>query len=203
MRFYKFLKVIIKAVFFSLFRVKVIGRENLDFEGKMIVYSNHRHALDPAFTHCLLDRMPRYMAKKEAFDNKFLAWVITKLGAFPVDREHTDLVSIKTAFKILNDGGILGIFPEGRRSTDGKMGEFLPGAAMIAVRSKSPMLPVYISRRIKPFCRTYIVIGKPFDIREKMQDVSAGNPEEIIDATKIIRDEIIKLKESLEAECPR
>ncbi len=200
---YKFLKVIVKAIFFSLFRVKIIGKENLKFEGKMIIYSNHVAAIDPFFIHCMLDRMPRFMAKKEIFQNKLIAWVVTKLGAFPVDRDNADMNSIKTAFRVLNNGEILGIFPEGRRTTDGKMGKFLPGAAMIALRANAPMLPMYISRRMKPFCRTYFIVGKPFYIKDKLEDAKLSNPESVIDATDLIKGEVLQLKEQADKLCQK
>ena len=200
---YKFLKVIVKAIFFSLFRVKIIGKENLKFEGKMIIYSIHVAAIDPFFIHCMLDRMPRFMAKKEIFQNKLIAWVVTKLGAFPVDRDNADMNSIKTAFRVLNNGEILGIFPEGRRTTDGKMGKFLPGAAMIALRANAPMLPMYISRRMKPFCRTYFIVGKPFYIKDKLEDAKLSNPESVIDATDLIKGEVLKLKEQADKLCQK
>ena len=165
--------------------MKIIGKENLKFEGKMIIYSNHVAAIDPFFIHCMLDRMPRFMAKKEIFQNKLIAWVVTKLGAFPVDRDNADMNSIKTAFRVLNNGEILGIFPEGRRTTDGKRGKFLPVAAMIALRANAPMLPMYISRRMKPFCRTYFIVGKPFY------------------ATDLIKGEVLKLKEQADKLCQK
>ena len=101
---------------------------------------------------------------------------------------------------MLSEGHILGIFPEGRRTTDGKMGPFMPGAAMIAVRTNAPMIPIYISRRMKPFCRTYFVVGKPFYVREKLTDASDVH-DTAAEATRIVRDEIIKLKEQFESEC--
>ena len=203
--FYKAFKVFIKAIFFTLFRVKIVGKENTDIKGKFIVYSNHRSAIDPVFIHCMLKRKPRFMGKKEAFRNRFFAWVITGLGAFPVDRDHADMTAIKTAFKILNDGEVLGIFPEGKRSTDGNMGEFLSGAAMMAVRAKAPMLPVYISRKAKPFCRLRVIVGKPYDMRERLEQIAGETSysDSVAVATKIMRDEVIALKEGFEKGCLR
>lgn len=199
---YKFFRAIVKGIFFPLFRVKVIGKENLEFEGKMVIYSNHTAAIDPFFIHCMLKRMPHYMAKIELFKNPLFAKIITKLGAFPVDRDHTDMQAVKNAFKILNSGEILGIFPEGKRSLDGKIGEFHTGAAMIALRAKSPMLPIYISRRMKPFCRTYFVVGKPFYVQDKLDEaVNNANTSSVEDATKAIRQEIFNLKEQFESGC--
>ena len=198
--FYKALKVVVRAIFFTLFRVKIIGKENLKIEGKAIMYANHVAAIDPIFLHCMVDRMPRFMGKQEAFKNPLLRWIITRLGAFPVDREHTDLKAVKTAFRVLSEGHILGIFPEGRRTTDGKMGPFMPGAAMIAVRTNAPMIPIYISRRMKLFCRTYFVVGKPFYVRDRLTGVTDAH-DTAAEATRIVRDEIIKLKEQFESEC--
>lgn len=200
---YRFLKVIVRAIFFSIFRVKIIGKENLNFSGKMIIYSNHVAAIDPIFIHCMLDRMPKFMAKKELFKNKFVAWLITKLGAFPVDRGHTDMNAIKSAFRVLNNGEILGIFPEGRRTTDGNMGKFMPGAALIALRANAPMLPMYISRRMKPFCRTYFIVGKPFYVKDKLESAKLSDPDSMIDATEVIKREIYLLKDQADKLCQK
>ena len=158
---YKFLKVIVKAIFFSLFRVKIIGKENLKFEGKMIIYSNHVAAIDPFFIHCMLDRMPRFMAKKEIFQNKLIAWVVTKLGAFPVDRDNADMNSIKTAFRVLNNGEILGIFPEGTRSNSQELLPFHNGPVTLAHRQKVPIVPFGRTKKVGLWGKICVSIGEP------------------------------------------
>ena len=198
---YKILKAIVKPIFFALFRIKVVGKENARYEGKMIMYSNHVSAIDPVFTHCLVNVMPHYMAKKEIFQNRFVIWLVTKLGAFPVDRSGADMASIKTAFRILKDGGTLGIFPEGMRSKTGQMGPFLPGAAMLAVRANAPALPVYISGKERLFRRTYIMVGAPFNVKQRVEEANSEGADAVSLAGSIMREEIVKLKEQYEALC--
>lgn len=162
--FYRCLKAVVKPLFFLLFRVKLIGKENGRFDGKMIVYSNHCSNLDPIFMHLAVKPKVHFMAKKELFKNPLLRWLIVSLGAFPIDRGAGDTEAIKSAFKILKRGDTLGIFPEGTRSKTGKLGKFQSGAALIAIRTKSPLLPVYIRGKFRIFHRNYIVIGEPVDM---------------------------------------
>ncbi|MCI7125204.1 MAG: 1-acyl-sn-glycerol-3-phosphate acyltransferase [Agathobaculum sp.] len=143
------------------FGFKVRGRENIP-AGGCVVCPNHVQLSDPPLAAAALGhKVPlRLMAKKELFEKKWLAWLIAALGAFPVDRGGADITAIKTALASVKEGKKLIIFPEGTRSTG--EGEAKKGAAMLAVKSRAPILPMYISENKSFRCGVQIVIGKPF-----------------------------------------
>lgn len=95
------------------FRLRKFGRENIPKEGPAILVCNHLRMMDTA---CIIAFSPRkvcFMAKKELFENPFLRAVLTSIGTFPISRGEADLSGIRTALRILKEGGLLCIFPEG------------------------------------------------------------------------------------------
>lgn len=142
------------------FHVK--GRENIP-EGGCVVCPNHVQNLDPPFAAVgITNKYPvRLMAKKELFEKKqWFARLISALGAFPVDRAGTDITAIKTALGAVKLGQKLIIFPQGTR--DAKEGETKKGAAMLAVKTRAPIVPMYISENKHRRSHATVIIGKPF-----------------------------------------
>jgi len=100
------------------------------------------------------------MAKKQLFKHKFGALVISTAGAFPVDREGTDMDALRTSLKTLKDGAPLVIFPEGHRYKDGQVHELKEGASFIALRAQVPVQTGRIFSRYLPFCPIKIKLGE-------------------------------------------
>ena len=117
---YKFLSGLAKAVTHCIFRVKVVGKENVPKDGGMILAVNHKSNLDPIFAGAYCPRPLRFMAKADLFKNKLFGGLIKKLGAFPIQRGRGDIGAIKGAFSILKNNDAMLIFPEGHRITTGK-----------------------------------------------------------------------------------
>ncbi|MGI5888317.1 MAG: lysophospholipid acyltransferase family protein [Oscillospiraceae bacterium] len=152
-----------------IFRIKTVGAENIPKEGRVILACNHLSAWDPVYIGATQKRTFRTMAKAELFDNKIVAFFISRMGAFPVHRGASDIKSISTAMRILKkDEDMLLIFPEGTRSKDRKLGELHTGVAAIAYKTKTPVVPVYISEKGKPkmFRKSLITYGKPVPAEE-------------------------------------
>ena len=193
---YRIAKAVAKPFFFLIYRIKLIGKENLGQQGKMILIANHVSGKDPIFMHLIVKQKIYYMSKKELFKNPFVSWLVTWLGAVPVDRGKGDLGAIKTALQVLDDGKTMGIFPEGKRNLTGNgvIAPFQHGAAMIALRSGAPVLPIYISP-VRPFRRTYIVAGKPIDLKNtNFGNTKLYNSETVKAVSEYLRDKIIELK---------
>ncbi|NLP14613.1 MAG: 1-acyl-sn-glycerol-3-phosphate acyltransferase [Clostridium sp.] len=157
-------KAFLKIVFLLFYRVKVIGIENVPEKGAAILCANHVGELDMFFIGYKIKRLVRYMAKSELFKNPLLSRIIKKLGAFPVRRGKADVEAIKTAINLLNDGHIVGIFPEGTRlkHKHGKTVKVKPGAALLAQKTGAPILPVAVEGKYRLFSKIKIVFGKPF-----------------------------------------
>ena len=164
-RWFQWLVVPFVALAFHIyFGYRIIGRENIP-EGGCVVCPNHIQLSDPPFAAVALShRTPlRLMAKKELFQgNKLFAWLIAALGAFPVDREGADITAIKTALSSVKAGQKLIIFPQGTRGA--AEGETKKGAAMLAVKSRAPILPMYITEGKGFRCRATVVIGEAFTL---------------------------------------
>ena len=135
---------LVALAFHIFFGYRVIGRENIP-EGGCVVCPNHVQLSDPPFAAVALGgKTPiRLMAKKELFRKKIFAWLIAALGAFPIDREGADITAIKTALGSVRAGQKLIIFPQGTRHA--AEGETKKGAAMLAVKTRAPILPMYIT----------------------------------------------------------
>lgn len=137
-------------LFLKLFcRFRVRGLENVPEKGPLLVIANHVSYWDPIVLGVAMPRKVYFMAKEELFHIPVLGWIIRHMGAFPVKRDLNDLKALKTALKYLQQGEVVGIFPEGKRSKDGKLQSFQKGAFILALRTGSPVLPVALINTAK------------------------------------------------------
>lgn len=155
-------------------RHEVIGLENVPRTGKFLLMANHVSWLDPPILGWLIPRRITFMAKEELFRNWFVRWVVANYGAFPIRRGEGDRQALREALKVLDSGGVLGMFPEGTRSRDGQLQAGQPGIALLALRSGAPVLPVAIVGtdriwRLSSLIRRprfTVTIGRPFKLSE-------------------------------------
>lgn len=147
--------------------LKVYGKENIAKEGKKIIICNHLSKMDVMYVELIFKGKTNFLAKKEWFDSKPRAWLFKKLGGIPIDRDHADIDSLRKCITLLNEGGRLCIFPEGTRNKNNTdIAKAHGGAAMLAVKTQTQIIPVNIYDRSKPFRKNYIYVGKPFDLSE-------------------------------------
>lgn len=162
--FYKIFRIIAKIIIWPLYRVHVVGIENIPKDEGYILCANHKSMLDPIFLAIAFPSHIRFMGKKELFNNKLLGGLLNALGAFPVDRESRDLASLKKSIKLLKDEKTLGIFPEGTRTLNIARENMKDGVAYIALKAKKDILPVEIVSTFKPFRKTYIYINEVINV---------------------------------------
>lgn len=134
-------------------RVTGEGQENVPRSGPVILAPTHFSTLDPPAVALACPRHLRFMAKIELFKGLF-GWAIRSVGAFPVRRGAGDSESIRISLGILADGQALLVFPEGERGDGIHLGKMNPGLAMLAKRSRAPVVPVAIvgSAKTMPDC---------------------------------------------------
>jgi len=142
---YRTIQLTLRGIFKSLYRTEVIGLEKVPRSGRVLLCCNHISYVDPVVIGAYIPRYTYFMAKKELFKVSFLSNLVTFLNAFPVRRDTTDRYAFDTSIKILKDDNLLGLFPEGTRSTDGIIREGKKGIGLIALLSRSDILPVAIS----------------------------------------------------------
>ena len=142
---------------------KIIGREKVP-EGPCLLCGNHTRYSDPVFIVLAMGRKdhPCIMAKAELMRYPVLGWILKKIGAFGVDRGKSDVKAIKEALRVLKDGHKLLLFPEGTRFRDGESQGAKTGAAMLALRTGVPVVPIWIPAKKNWFRRTPVVFGEPY-----------------------------------------
>jgi len=157
------------------FSWKAEGRENVPLTGPLILVANHVHVLDPIFLALSLSRWITFIAKEELFRSLFLRLWLRWAGSLPLQRDgkiREKRRILESARKVLEEGLILGMFPEGGRSHDGKLRRGKPGSAVIASKTDVPLLPVGIAGTDKIHGiswlwkrpRIVVKIGKPFKL---------------------------------------
>lgn len=166
---------ILRSLLNICFSWKAEGRENVPLTGPLILVANHVHVLDPILLVCSLSRWITFVAKEELFRSLFLRLWLRWAGSLPLQRDgkiREKRRILESARKVLEEGLILGMFPEGGRSHDGKLRRGKPGSAVIASKTDVPLLPVGIAGTDKIHGiswlwkrpRIVVKIGKPFKL---------------------------------------
>lgn len=169
-------KLILYPLFKIFFKLKVEGSENVPLSGGCILSSNHCSMLDPIVLGLATKRKIYFLTKQELFKIPIFSYIIKKLGAIPLNREKLNISSYKNCCKILANNEILGIFPEGTRSEDGRLKDIKLGVIKLSIRNKVPIIPVGISGtyNVLPKGKMWIKLhpisvkfGKPLYFSEK------------------------------------
>nr|WP_202446939.1 lysophospholipid acyltransferase family protein [Streptomyces sp. SID5468] len=156
----------------GLWRPRVLGAWRLPASGPVILAGNHSHNVDGPMLMGTCPRPVHFLVKREVFVGP-LGRFLRAIGQVPVDRGSTDRSAVMAALRVLADGGVLGIFPEGTRSGGGDFAELRSGLAYFAVRTGAPVVPVAVlgsarAGRLVPALpplrgRVDVVFGDPFD----------------------------------------
>jgi 1-acyl-sn-glycerol-3-phosphate acyltransferase len=178
--FYWFMKNLVAGPLLkTVFRPWVTGLDNIPKSGGVILASNHLSFIDSVFLPLVIDRRIFFLAKSDYFLGKGLKGFFTKAfmngtGMLPIDRSggKASEASLNTGLRVLHEGEVLGIYPEGTRSPDGKMYRGRTGVARMILEGDVPVVPVAmidtekvmpIGSRIPKVQRIGIVIGEPLD----------------------------------------
>ncbi len=141
---HRILKILISLILKPFYSLRVKGLENLPKKGAVILVANHCSYLDPLCLGLAVPRKINWMVLKPYYDLWWLRWFFKASLCFPVNIDKPNIEAVRHALWVLKQGRMLGVFPEGSRSEDGRLkkGEF--GAALLALKSAAPILPVAI-----------------------------------------------------------
>lgn len=195
-KYYNIVQKPCKFILRLALRIKCEGVENIPKEGSFILACNHIHFVDPAVLLAFFPRPIHFMAKAEAFKNKLAAWFLTHLNVFPVNRGRSDKSSVDYAVKLIENGHVLGIFPEGTRSKDLKPQKAKAGVALIARQTKADILPasVYCEKKGGIFRKITVRFGEVIKYEELgLEDEAATRT--LREASDKIMGEIVDLWE--------
>jgi 1-acyl-sn-glycerol-3-phosphate acyltransferase len=141
---YWVLKIIMTPVLRLVFRVRAIGTGNVPQQGPVILASNHQSFIDSLFLPLVVRRRVTFVAKAEYFETWKTAWFFRAVGMIPLKRGGgpASARALAAASEVLEGGGVLGIYPEGTRSPDGRLYKGHTGAARLSMHCRAPVVPV-------------------------------------------------------------
>ena len=143
-RFYAACRMVALAIMRTMWRVESCDTHHVPATGPVLLVSNHSSVLDPPFVAGVAPRQLSFLAKAELFAIPGLGRLIRALNARPVRREGADAAALRAALRVLEGGGALLVFPEGTRGDEGTLRQPKPGAALLAVLSGAPVVPVVV-----------------------------------------------------------
>ena len=141
---YRVVQWFFSTILASTYGLRATGRENIPDRGSLMLVSNHLSHLDVLILGILLDRPLNYVARSTLFFFP-LGLFIRSLGAFPIQRDGIGAQGLKETLRRLKSGGIVTLFPEGTRTSDGELGELKAGIALLAAKARVPILPAAIA----------------------------------------------------------
>ena len=202
---YRFGKLLLSAVFKTFFRRTVFGVENFT-EGAAIIASNHVSFLDPPVVGSAAPYAIYYLSRESLLHNLFARWLLNRLNVIPIKRGVPDTRSIRSVLNNLQLGRKVLMFPEGTRSTDGKLQKAKRGVGYVICKARVPVIPAYTHgtfealprhRAIIHFSKIVVSFGEPM----YFDDIWSGSPskeeydmigERIMGRIAELRDQILR-----------
>jgi len=184
MLLYWILLPIVWPLLHILWRIEVVGKENIPRGHAHVIASNHLSDLDPVYILEAVFSWKRYtiLAKQELFKNPLIGWFLSCMGAVPIDRGKGDMGTVNKVTDECKNGTPILIFPEGTRSKTGELLTLKSGAFLIAGNADADMVPCRIiydtpDKRMHMFCRIRICFGTPILAEEmKVEDPRRSVP---------------------------
>ena len=199
---YQFLRGILQLILRGCFRLRAFHPERVPQTGPVLLVANHQSYMDPPIVGCpIYGRHLDFVARGGLFDNPAMGRLFSLLHSVPVKEEGGDTGAIKEVLRRLDAGRAVLIFPEGSRTTDGRVDEFKRGVAVLVKRSRCPVIPVALegaydawprSRKLPRWVgsRVAVMYGPPIPHDELM----AGGPDA---ALKRLHDEVDAMRGKL------
>ena len=181
-----------------MFPYKKYGHKQRYNDRSYIMVCNHKSIMDVVLPVMATDKPVHFMAKKELFQKGLGKWFTRKCECIPVSRDGTDVRAIMQGMKYLKEGGVVAIFPEGTRNkTDERFLPFKSGAAALAIKTKTPIIPIVQTKKIKAFRCAKVFFGEPIEFTEFYD--KKLTQEDIEKADALLLDKMNELYDQLDA----
>ncbi|MBI5779873.1 MAG: 1-acyl-sn-glycerol-3-phosphate acyltransferase [Planctomycetes bacterium] len=188
---YSLVHVICRLLAIVFFGLRAFGRANIP-EGGAVLASNHQSYFDPALISITLNRPVYFLARKELFEfNRFFGWFIRSLHAIPLERRTFDSTGLRQAIEVLQKGGLLVVFPEGTRTSNGEIGEIRKGVSLLGERANVPLVPTLVDGAYQAWPRRHKLPVRFSPIRVSFAKplwLDKSNIETIVDAWKELKE---------------
>ncbi len=195
---------VLRFVFPVLVRFRVRGLEHVSKTGGGLLLINHQSSLDPLLAGLAIDRPISFVARETLFRLPVVGWLLRHTYVMPINRESASSRLMKAMIRRLEHGFLVGLFPEGTRSEDGRMGEIKPGFIAMIRRCEVPIYPVGIagSSEAMPrgvllprFRRVRVVYGEPISPVELRPYLEHGREDELV---ALVRERILACQKAAE-----
>ncbi len=195
-KFYSIIYSILWVLAGILFPWRAVNQNRVPKEGGVVICANHTSFLDPILVlmAATKKRQIHVVAKAELFKIPVLNWILKGIEMIPVKRGASDISAFKECLRVLRNGELLLIFPEGTRVKEGQEAEAHPGAIVMAARSNVPVMPVYIGKKKRLFRKTDVIFGEPYMLQFEGRKPT---PEESQRMTRELMEKIVALGETV------
>ena len=190
--------LIVVPIIFLFVPTKIIGKKNIKKVKKQgaIIASNHQSNLDPVVLKARVDTSCKLMAKDCLFKKKFTSWLLTKFGAYPVNRGGNDIKAVKTTLSYLKNNKHIVIFPEGTRVDTGDLAELKNGLVMFALKTDCYIIPTVFRKKPKLFRFNRLLIDIPFKFSDYDEFKGVKATHDVLEkASKLLSDKMQYLKD--------
>ena len=177
------MQIVLRLVFALWLRYRARGHDRITHRGGMLLIVNHQSFLDPLLVGLPLRRPVSFLARDNLFRVPFIGWVLRNTYVLPINRESAGTGALREMIARLKAGFWVGIFPEGTRSADGKLGEMKPGFLALLRRADVPVCPVGIAgadralgryHKLPHFSTVRVVFGEPISAAQVAETLTLG-----------------------------
>lgn len=194
---YTLARILIAIYLWLFFPTRYINKKRFrELDAPYMIVANHLSNMDSILIAHICPYEVRFLGKESLRKNKIARFILDKLHMIGVERHASDMNAMRECVRTLENGHVLGIFPEGTRSKDGEMHEFLSGAGLIALRSRAKIIPVRIEKKAKPFIRNNVYIGEAVEYADILE--KGVNKESCNELMELIREQIVGLNKKNE-----